>query len=207
MFKLFTLLCSGIFLTMLLGGRDDGPVRYGLMPGKIPSLVYANPDKPAKTEVAAAPAPEPQVVAQAEPVPAAQPVVQTRQPTETPVDGLVAAAYNNEDAATLGTGLTLALPLVQSGEPAAAADPEPAPQPEAEPFVQYVQGSSVNVRSGPSAETESLAKLGRGEAVLVLPSETPGWSMIRIEGDGVEGYIASRFLGERVEDGLFNSVD
>jgi hypothetical protein len=31
--------------------------------------------------------------------------------------------------------------------------------------------------------------------------------MIRLEGDGVEGYIASRFLGGRVEEGLFQSVD
>ena len=37
-----------------------------------------------------------------------------------------------------------------------------------------------------------LARLARGEAVLVLPSDTPGWSMIQIEGDGVEGYVASR---------------
>ncbi len=65
----------------------------------------------------------------------------------------------------------------------------------------YVSGSSVNVRSGPSAETEALTRLSRGEAVLAMPSDTPGWSMIRIEGDGVEGYIASRFLTESATQG------
>jgi hypothetical protein len=42
---------------------------------------------------------------------------------------------------------------------------------------------------------------------MVLPSDTPGWSMIRIEGDGLEGYIASRFLGDPPQDGIFAPVN
>jgi uncharacterized protein YgiM (DUF1202 family) len=95
--------------------------------------------------------------------------------------------------------LTLALPLRDAAAPATAAD--------VAPDLRYVVANTVNVRSGPSADTDSLTKLDRGEAVLVLPSGTPGWSMIRIEGAGLEGYIATRFLGDPPGDGIFTPVN
>lgn len=61
-----------------------------------------------------------------------------------------------------------------------------------------VNTKSVNVRSGPGTEFDVVERLVRGDSVLVVANaDAPaGWSMIRIEGDGVEGYVASRLLSE-----------
>lgn len=62
----------------------------------------------------------------------------------------------------------------------------------------YIAAQSVNVREGPGKDHAVIDRLPRGEAVLVLvEGEGPdGWSLIRIEGDGIEGYVASRLLTE-----------
>lgn len=98
-------------------------------------------------------------------------------------------------------------PRAAVAEPVAEPVAPPAPPADATPRLQYVVADTVNVRAGPSAKTESLTKLDRGEAVQVLPSDTPGWSMIQLEGDGVEGYVATRFLGDPPSDGIFTPVN
>lgn len=62
----------------------------------------------------------------------------------------------------------------------------------------YVAAQSANVREGPGKDHAVIDRLPKGEAVLVLEQgEGPdGWSLIRIEGDGVQGYIAARLLKE-----------
>lgn len=207
MFRLVLLLCAAMFVVMLIGGRDDGQVRYGLIPGKIAPL---RPEKLPEPPVVAAVAPveteAAEVIAVSAPVAAAV-TVEASAPLAT------AAAVDPQVVEGVETGLTLALPLVEPGtelpeeEADVVAEPVAVVEPVPEPEVQYVVGTAVNVRSGPSAETEALAKLGRGEAVLVMPSDTPGWSRIRIEGDGVEGYIASRFLSGTPETSLFDTAD
>lgn len=64
-------------------------------------------------------------------------------------------------------------------------------------FLQ-VTARSANVRSGPGTDFEVVSRLTRGESVLVVAEgdRPDGWALIRIEGDGVEGYIASRLLSE-----------
>ena len=59
-----------------------------------------------------------------------------------------------------------------------------------------VRASSANVRGGPGTNYAVIGKLQRGDEVLVVlePQATGGWARIRIEGDGVEGYVASRLL-------------
>lgn len=73
-----------------------------------------------------------------------------------------------------------------------AAVPEPAGR------ILYVDAKSVNVRAGPGKDFDVVERLKRGEAVLVVSEgEGPdGWSLIRIEGDGTEGYVAARLLRE-----------
>ena len=81
---------------------------------------------------------------------------------------------------------------VQATEPVV----EPAPV-EAEPdFLAVVTARSANVRSGPSTADAVVGRLTGGEEVLVVPDENPvaGWSRVRVEGDGVTGYVASRLL-------------
>jgi uncharacterized protein YgiM (DUF1202 family) len=78
-------------------------------------------------------------------------------------------------------------------------DATPAPAPVAGGGkVLFVGSKSVNVRSGPGKDFAVVSRLARGEAVLVVADgEGPdGWSLIRIEGDGVEGYVAARLLTE-----------
>lgn len=64
--------------------------------------------------------------------------------------------------------------------------------------VLFIGAKSVNVRSGPGKDFAVVSRLARGEAVLVVADGEGenGWSLIRIEGDGVEGYVASRLLTE-----------
>ena len=222
MFKFVFLLCLLIAATLYtVGARTDAPLRDGLA-GKLVPLVYTDPgpaapqpadlaaagDGPAALSPQAVPAPVPAAsVARAQPQPAGSSVISAAFAT---------AEAASEDAQA-AEGLTLALPLVEPAPAPARAAPAratvaepvapPAPPADATPRLQYVVADTVNVRAGPSAKTDSLTRLDRGEAVQVLPSDTPGWSMIRLEGDGVEGYVATRFLGDPPSDGIFTPVN
>jgi len=69
---------------------------------------------------------------------------------------------------------------------------EPAPEPER--IIWYVTGSRVNVREGPSTDHAVLGKVLYGDAAEVISDPDADWVKIRIEGDGVEGYISKRFM-------------
>lgn len=153
MIRLTLLLCGGLFLAMLIGGRDHGQQRFGLIPQPAaPAPVVA------KVEIAEVAPVQPKsdvaVFAPAEPVMATPVALES-----TPVVAVAAA----------DTGKVL-----------------------------FVGARSANVRAGPGQDFDVVGRLARGEAVLVVADgEGPdGWSLIRIEGDGVEGYIASRLLTE-----------
>jgi len=62
--------------------------------------------------------------------------------------------------------------------------------------VQYVTAQRVNVRQGPSTEHPVLGKVVYDEAVQVLSDPAQEWVLVRIEGDGIEGYMSSKFLQE-----------
>ena len=78
--------------------------------------------------------------------------------------------------------------------PAAMTPAAAAPAVEGLMPVAYVTAEAVNVRHGPSTQDAVIGRLERGDALLVVWEDDTGWSRIRIEGDGVEGYVASRFL-------------
>ena len=84
-------------------------------------------------------------------------------------------------------------------EPAAPAtvvvEPEPV-VPVVQDRLAVVTARSANVRSGPSTTDRVIGRLTAGEDVLVVVEENgiEGWSLVRIEGDGVFGYVASRLL-------------
>ena len=219
MVKYVLLLCLLMVATLYtLGGRTDAPLRDGLA-GKLPPLVSAAPEesvtRPADlAAVGREPAPS---LPKAAPAPAHTAPVARVQPAPVGSSAISAAFATANAKAEAGSdplaeqSLTLALPLGNAAAPGTLPASDPAVEPPADagaaPTLQYVVANTVNVRTGPSAETGSLTKLSRGEAVLVLPSDTPGWSMIRIEGDGLEGYIATRFLGDPPSDGIFTPVN
>lgn len=68
----------------------------------------------------------------------------------------------------------------------------------AEGLLMVVNTKSANVRSGPGKDYDVVGRLTRGDSVLVVAQGegADGWALIRIEGDGVEGYVASRLLAE-----------
>ena len=88
-----------------------------------------------------------------------------------------------------------------AAEPAAVAEaaPEALPEPEV-PGGQLltVATTTANVRAGPGKSFGVVGSLDRGEQVLVVAEENPvdGWSRVRLEGDGIEGYVATRLLSE-----------
>lgn len=64
--------------------------------------------------------------------------------------------------------------------------------------IRYVTAQRLNVRAGPSTNHNVVGQLLLGEATLVIAIAEADreWVQIRVEGDGVEGYIAARFLSE-----------
>jgi uncharacterized protein YgiM (DUF1202 family) len=71
---------------------------------------------------------------------------------------------------------------------------EVAPQPQTAGDVAYVAAASVNVREGPGTGNPVITKLTRGEAVLIVSTDDSGWARIRIEGDGLEGFMSLEYL-------------
>lgn len=57
-----------------------------------------------------------------------------------------------------------------------------------------VTANRLNVRAGPSTGQGVVDQLTRGEQVLVVSDSGADWVRIRIEGDGVEGWVARRLL-------------
>lgn len=81
-------------------------------------------------------------------------------------------------------------------EVASAVETLPDAAPELALSILRINSASANLREGPGTDTPVLDRLSRGEAVQVVEHLADGWVRVRIEGDGGEGYIASRLLSE-----------
>lgn len=116
----------------------------------------------------------------------------------------VAAKPKVAEASTKPVVTFASMPLVESPKPVIEAAPkielpataveQAAPVPDEILSVLYVKGNSINVRGGPSTNDTIVGRLTRNEAVSVVSAEVDGWVQIRIEGDGIEGYVAARLL-------------
>lgn len=60
--------------------------------------------------------------------------------------------------------------------------------------LRTVTANRVNVRSGPSTSNAVLGQVVRSDIVRVTSNPNDDWVKIVIEGDGIEGYMSSRFL-------------
>ena len=188
MLRLTFLLCSGLFLVMLLGGRDFGQLRPGLAEAAAEAKAVPVAAAVPAVETAAL-APDAAAVVPDLAMPVAVATVVVAPVTANPVVVTVAPAPVVEPA---GTGVfTLA---TYADAPDATVTPEAS----ADGEIWYVAGTSLNVRSGPSTDDAVVGKLKRGEAMLVVAREGDEWARIRIEGDGIEGYVATRFLSAEV---------
>jgi hypothetical protein len=178
MLRLTILLCAGMYAALMIAGEDRGQLRPGLAKAAAEGRLPEPAVEPAPEVVTAAPVaePEPEVVvtasapARPEPAPYVEPIRQVVEAVEEPV---------------------FTLSALPTEEVPGAAE---APESDAEGKIFYVTASSVNVREGPSTDASVLGKLDSGEAALVITDVDGEWARIVIQGDGMEGYVAMRFL-------------
>jgi hypothetical protein len=187
MFRLTILLALVIGAAMLTGGRDLTSDEMAAL-GRVPP----EPQRPE---------PEPTQVATPEPqtAPTPQPVAQETAPADrltppaipaAPVvsgDAVAAAvemAMSNDAIEGIGTATGPEAPSVEAEIDAALSESQ----------VWFVNADRVNVREGPSTGYGVVGQIVFGEATEILSDPLDEWVKIRIQGDGVEGYVARRFL-------------
>ena len=163
-------LCLGLFLTMQIAGEDRGQKRLGLIQGELDEMA----DAKKAADLAAI-----EVASQASTKPS------------TPFTPVVEVAFAN--SATLVSPKPAIQPAVE--QPAELIEASAAAT-EQEGTMMFVSGRSVNVRGGPSTRNPVVGKLSQGDAVLVVWAEDNGWARIRVEGDGIDGYMSMDFLTE-----------
>ena len=189
MFRLTLSLCAALYAALLIAGGEHGQLRPGLAKavaeGRMtPDLVaVVEPEKPREPVMVLATAP---VIKSAVPKP--QMVAASYRPVADVAPPREVVQAVEEPVFTLSSLPTEAIP----DAPVVAADT--LPETTADGQIWYVTAESVNVREGPSTDTSVLGKLAAGEAALVVSNVDGEWARIVIQGDGMEGYVALRFL-------------
>lgn len=191
MYRLLLILAAGLFLVLLIGGRDGGQTRLGLQ-GAYDIAALQDLPPPQEPEVAVEPATPPAAAPAAAPRPQPAP-----EPQETPGLDQMASAPAAPEPTAAADGLTLSLPLGTENVAAPVA-PEAAPL----GITARIVGSQVNLRDGPSARGAVLGRLARDQTVTIISTDTPGWTRVRIEADGTEGFVASRYLSDASSDSV-----
>ncbi|HLQ17894.1 MAG TPA: SH3 domain-containing protein [Tabrizicola sp.] len=197
MLRLTLLLCIGMYAALMIAGEDRGQMRPGLATAalnkgessaisgaELQQVATAEPERvvePASVEAAATAATAIPLAETATAAPEPAPYVEPERTVVTAVEEPVfsLAALGNEAVPEGAVQDTSASPEVSAG---------------GEGTIWYVTASSVNVRAEPSTEAEIVGKLGEGEATLVVQSVDGDWARIVIQGDGVEGFVAMRYL-------------
>ena len=173
MIRLVLILCGGLYFGLLILGEDHGQKRYGLM------LADQQP------KATPSPQPAPEVVKDVVYIPA-RTVMEPTKVAAAPVDPPVVSS--------VAPLVTESAPLLTATDTAA---PAALPEPDIPGGTLFTVASrQVNVRQGPGKTFAVVGSLTKGEQVLVVLEENPvkGWSRVRLEGDGMEGYIASSLL-------------
>ena len=195
MLRLTLILCTGLFAALMIAGEDRGQLRPGLAdaatrtPMPQAETVADSADEAAITVVSATPvtpAPKPAVA------PAAL-VVTSAEASE--FESVEPEPYV-EPERTLVTRLEEPVfSLASAGNEALpSANPKPEVADGGTGTIWYVVANSVNVRAEPSTDAEVLGRLGSGEAALLVQAVDDNWARIVIQGDGVEGFVAMRYL-------------
>lgn len=184
MWKLLTVLCAGMFLTLLIAGEDKGQVRLGL---------HADAEKAGAAPVrvvATGPASDAD-----KRVPLREAVAQNAAPPSVAPSGEAVFTLSGFDPQADAPMLQPA-PVQMAVEVAA---PELEPVAAALPMM-WVRATSANVRRGPTTSSPVVGNLRWGEAVSIVETGPDGWMRVRLEGDGVDGYMAARLLTDSVPD-------
>ncbi|WP_103332437.1 SH3 domain-containing protein [Pseudotabrizicola formosa] len=177
MIRMLLVLCAGLYLTLQIGGQDKGQMRFGLAEAaRAPARDVAAPSEAMATEERVN-RPSATGAAFAEPA---------TLPPQTPAPS---------DAAVIPVTFGTSQPIMQPRAVQARSDAATTPS-ATDGKLWYVTGRSVNVRSGPSTRNEVLGRLTRGEAVTVVAMEDNGWARVRMEGDGIDGFMSMSFLSD-----------
>jgi hypothetical protein len=166
-----------IALLALLAMGFYGFVTLGTAPGPV-----VRADRPAP-----APAPTGGEVARADEAPVARglpPAV--RRLADQPVTGPMQPVILQE--AAIDPAAVQPMQALRSATAAAVS-------PGAAGTIRRVTANSVNVRGGPSTQNPVVGRLTRGEEVEVLATDPSGWVQVRVQGDGIEGWVSARLLG------------
>lgn len=149
MIKMTFHLLIGLFLTLLIAGREDpvAPPIPAEGAGPAATVTQANP-------AAGPPAPRPAAVVQA-------------SAHSAPMPG----------------------PALRP-----APDHTPATTPPQAAQIWRVAPVRINVRAGPSTGHTVIGSLARGDEALVISDPAADWVRIRIEGDGIDGWVSRRLL-------------
>jgi uncharacterized protein YgiM (DUF1202 family) len=185
MLRLSVLLGVAMFVTLLIAGEDNGQMRPGLAAAIASGEEIVVIERRRAAEV---PVAEPAVVVVAPVAEDAPAVIELASAPVEPLPEVNGREVTPEPVFTLS-----ALPTVSrdaAEEPAAVTEAPAAGNGD----VWYVTANSVNVREGPSTDAFIVDKLTRGEAVSISIVEGSEWAQVSIEGDGLEGYVALRFL-------------
>ena len=198
MLRMTLILCIGMYAALMIAGVDRGQLRPGLADaaakgaragvsdvsgGDSEPVAAAAPVVTAPVETAAAPMVEeaaPVVettIAEAAPEPYVEPARTVVTEVREPIFSL--ASVGNEPVPAAPPAEEIATPEIADG---------------GEGTIWYVNASSVNVRAEPSTSAEIVGRLGSGEATLMVQAVDSEWARIVIQGDGVEGFVALRYL-------------
>lgn len=189
MLRMTLILCAGMYAALMIAGVDRGQLRPGLADAAAEAAVVgvsnvsggdseqlaAEPVVAAPVETAVAP-----VVAKAAPVKEAAVAEAAPEPYVEPARTVVTEVPEPVfSLASVGNEAVPAAPEVPDG---------------GQGTIWYVNASSVNVRAEPSTDAEIVGRLGNGEATLMVQTVDDDWARIVIQGDGVEGFVALRYL-------------
>jgi uncharacterized protein YgiM (DUF1202 family) len=117
--------------------------------------------------------------------------------TPAPAEDIAQAVFEPTPALVVDTPAEPATDSSQIAAIVAEVAAETAREPDK--LVLFVAVNTANVREGPSTEFPVIEKLTRGEAVSVLAAsdEPDGWTLIAIEGDGLQGYVSNELLADQ----------
>jgi uncharacterized protein YgiM (DUF1202 family) len=198
MLRMTLILCVGMYAALMIAGVDRGQMRPGL------AEAAARAAQVGANEVSGAEAPAAPVVAQTVTAALAKPVaVPDATPLAAEAPAVAAstdapARYVDPDRKLLTAVEEPVFTLASVGNEAVPAAPADTATPEVadggQGTIWYINASSVNVRAKPSTDAEIVGRLGSGEATLMVQAVDQDWARIVIQGDGVEGFVAMRYL-------------
>lgn len=169
MLRLLVLLGISFYIVLAVFGDDRGQLRAGLRAGD--AMPTAETAPPASVAVIAAPIDSPTVV----PHQALRVLAPPSQPT---------LAVMTEEVAAEALLQTASIPVEETQDPAADANIS----------LRWVSVERANVRAQPGRDGAVTGRVERGEAVEVLWVEPSGWVRIRVQGDGVDGFVFGDLL-------------